>query len=172
MDNINEYILRALEPYDLDILYDTENDKSLWKYSNTSSPFSKHSLKKFIENSHLDIIEHKQVRLVLSDKNNLPFGFIDLFKYDMINKRAGVGVIIFEKYRSRGLGSISLDLIENYVKKYIPIHQLYANISSENIESIKLFEKHNYLKVGNKKDWIYYNNKYLDELLYQKILDK
>ena len=172
MDNINEYILRALEPDDLDILYDTENDKSLWKYSNTSSPFSKHSLKKFIENSHLDIIEHKQVRLVLSDKNNLPFGFIDLFKYDMINKRAGVGVIIFEKYRSKGLGSISLDLIENYVKKYIPIHQLYANISSENIESIKLFEKHNYLKVGNKKDWIYYNNKYFDELLYQKILDK
>ena len=157
MDNINEYILRALEPDDLDILYDTENDKSLWKYSNTSSPFSKHSLKKFIENSHLDIIEHKQVRLVLSDKSNLPFGFIDLFKYDMINKRAGVGIIIFEKYRSRGLGSISLDLIENYVKKYIPIHQLYANISSENIESIKLFEKHNYLKIGNKKDWIYYN---------------
>lgn len=172
MDNINEYILRALEPNDLDILYDTENDKSLWKYSNTSSPFSKHSLKKFIENSHLDIIEHNQVRLVLSDKNNLPFGFIDLFKYDMINKRAGVGIIIFEKYRSRGLGSISLDLIENYVKKYIPIHQLYANISSENTESIKLFEKHNYLKVGNKKDWIYYNNKYFDELLYQKILDK
>lgn len=172
MDNINEYILRALEPDDLDILYDTENDKSLWKYSNTSSPFSKHSLKKFIENSHLDIIEHNQVRLVLSDKNNLPFGFIDLFKYDMINKRAGVGIIIFEKYRSRGLGSISLDLIENYVKKYIPIHQLYANISSENTESIKLFEKHNYLKVGNKKDWIYYNNKYFDELLYQKILDK
>ena len=172
MDNINEYILRALEPDDIDILYDIENDKSLWKYSNTSSPFSKHSLKKFIENSHLDIIEHKQVRLVLSDKNNLPFGFIDLFKYDMINKRAGVGVIIFEKYRSKGLGSISLDLIENYVKKYIPIHQLYANISSENIESIKLFEKHNYLKVGNKKDWIYYNNKYFDELLYQKILDK
>tara|TARA_B100001079_G_C16191797_1_gene417541 strand:- start:137 stop:655 length:519 start_codon:yes stop_codon:yes gene_type:complete len=172
MDNINEYILRALEPDDLDILYDTENDKSLWKYSNTSSPFSKHSLKKFIENSHLDIIEHKQVRLVLSDKSNLPFGFIDLFKYDMINKRAGVGIIIFEKYRSRGLGSISLDLIENYVKKHIPIHQLYANISSENIESIKLFEKHNYLKIGNKKDWIYYNNKYFDELLYQKILDK
>jgi diamine N-acetyltransferase len=172
MDNRNEYILRALEPDDIDILYDTENDKSLWKYSNTSSPFSKHSLKKFIENSHLDIIEHKQVRLVLSDKNNSPFGFIDLFKYDMINKRAGVGVIIFEKYRSRGFGSISLDLIENYVKKYIPIHQLYANISSENIESIKLFEKHNYLKVGNKKDWIYYNNKYFNELLYQKILDK
>ena len=50
MDNANECVLRALEPNDLDLLYDIENDKSLWKYSNTSSPFSKHSLKKFIEN--------------------------------------------------------------------------------------------------------------------------
>ena len=41
--------LRALEPSDLDIMYDIENDKSLWVYSNTSSPFSKHTLKKFIE---------------------------------------------------------------------------------------------------------------------------
>ncbi len=172
MDNLNEYILRALEPDDLDLLYDIENDKSLWKYSNTSSPFSKHSLKKFIENSHLDIVDHKQIRLVLSDKKKLAFGFIDLFKYDMINRRAGVGIIIFKKYRSNGLGSKSLDLIEDYVSKHIAIHQLYANISSENIESIKLFEKHGYLKVGNKKDWIFYNNKYFDELLYQKILVK
>jgi len=172
MDNVNEYILRALEPNDLDLLYDIENDKSLWKYSNTSSPFSKHSLKKFIENSHLDIVEHKQIRLVLSDIKNTAFGFIDLFKYDMINRRAGVGIIIFKKYRSKGLGSKSLILIEEYVAKHIPIHQLYANISTENFESIKLFEKHGYLKVGNKKDWIFYNNKYFDELLYQKIIGK
>ena len=124
-ENNSSYILRALEPDDLDILYDTENDKSLWKYSNTSSPFSKHSLKKFIENSHLDIVEHKQIRLVLSDIKNTAFGFIDLFKYDMINKRAGVGIIIFEKYRSRGLGSISLDLIENYVKKWFFLYISY-----------------------------------------------
>ena len=172
MDNVNELILRALEPDDLDLLYDIENDKSLWKYSNTSSPFSRHSLKKFIENSHLDIIEHKQIRLVLSDMKKTAFGFIDLFKYDMINRRVGVGIIIFEKYRSKGLGSKSLILIEDYVLEHIPIHQLYANISIENIESIKLFEKHGYIRVGNKKDWIFYNNKYFDELLYQKILDK
>ena len=60
--------LRALEPNDLELVYEVENDKSLWIYSNTSSPFSRHSLKKFIENSHLDIIEHKQLRLVISDE--------------------------------------------------------------------------------------------------------
>mgnify|MGYP002880473942 CR=1 FL=1 len=163
--------LRALEPEDLELIYEIENDESLWIYSNTSSPFSKHSLKKFIENSHLDIIEHKQLRLVICN-NHKPLGFIDLFDYDFINRRVGVGIIIFKKYRLKGVGSRSLKLIEDYLVKHVPIHQLYANISSNNIESISLFEKNSYKKVGLKKDWIYYNNMFSDELLYQKIIKK
>ena len=163
--------LRALEPSDLEVIYETENDKSLWLYSNTSSPFSKHTLKKFIEDSHLDIIEHKQVRLVICDGSN-PYGFVDLFDYDHVSRRAGVGIIIFEEYRSRGIGSLSLKLIEEYVLNHVPIHQLYANISINNKESISLFKKNGYNQVGLKKDWIFYNNKFNDVLLFQKILIK
>ena len=54
----------------------------------------------------------------------------------------------------------------------MPIHQLYANISSNNVESISLFKKNGYNEVGLKKDWVFYNNKFNDELLFQKILNK
>ena len=54
----------------------------------------------------------------------------------------------------------------------MPIHQLYANISSNNFESISLFKKNGYCKVGVKKDWVFYNNKFIDEVLFQKILNK
>ena len=163
--------LRALEPNDLEMVYDIENDKSLWVYSNTTSPFSRHTLKKFIENSHLDIIEHKQLRLVITDDKQ-SYGFIDLYDYDFINRRVGVGIIIFKKYRSKGIGLSSLQLTENYLLEHVPIHQVYANISSTNKESISLFEKSNFVNVGLKKDWIFYNNKFNDELLFQKILNK
>ena len=163
--------LRALEPNDLEMVYDIENDKSLWVYSNTTSPFSRHTLKKFIENSHLDIIEHKQLRLVIADDDN-SYGFIDLYDYDFINRRVGLGIIIFKKYRSKGIGLISLQLTEDYLLEHVPIHQVYANISSTNKESISLFEKSNFVNVGLKKDWIFYNNKFNDELLFQKILNK
>ena len=163
--------LRALEPNDLELVYEVENDKSLWVYSNTSSPFSRHTLKKFIENSHLDIIEHKQLRLVIADDEQ-SYGFIDLYDYDFINRRVGVGIIIFKKYRSKGIGLSSLQLTENYLLEHVPIHQVYANISSTNKESISLFEKSKYVNVGLKKDWIFYNNKFNDELLFQKILNK
>ena len=163
--------LRALEPTDLEIMYDVENDKSLWVYSNTTSPFSKHTLKKFIENSHLDIIEHNQLRLVIHDESN-SYGFIDLFDYDQVSRRAGIGIIIFERFRHRGIGSLSLKLIEEHVLNHLPMHQLYANISSNNVESISLFKKNGYNKVGLKKDWLFYNNKFNDELLFQKILNR
>ena len=163
--------LRALEPNDLEMVYDIENDKSLWVYSNTTSPFSRHTLKKFIENSHLDIIEHKQLRLVIADDDN-SYGFIDLYDYDFINRRVGLGIIIFKKYRSKGIGLISLQLTEDYLLEHVPIHQVYANISSTNKESISLFEKSDFVNVGLKKDWIFYNNQFNDELLFQKILSK
>ena len=107
--------------------------------------------------SHLDIIEHKQVRLVIFDESN-SYGFIDLFDYDHISRRAGVGIIIFEKFRSKGIGSLSLKLIEEHVSSHVPMHQLYANISSNNVESISLFKKNGYNEVGLKKDWVFYNN--------------
>ena len=163
--------LRALEPNDLELIYEVENDKSLWVYSNTTSPFSRHTLKKFIENSHLDIIEHKQLRLVIADDDN-SYGFIDLYDYDFINRRVGLGIIIFKKYRSKGIGLISLQLTEDYLLEHVPIHQVYANISSTNKESISLFEKSDFVNVGLKKDWIFYNNQFNDELLFQKILNK
>ena len=163
--------LRALEPNDLELVYEVENDKSLWVYSNTSSPFSRHTLKKFIENSHLDIIEHKQLRLVIADDEQ-SYGFIDLYDYDFINRRVGLGIIIFKKYRSKGIGLSSLQLTENYLLEHVPIHQVYANISSKNKESISLFEKSGFVNIGLIKDWIFYNNKFNDELLFQKILNK
>ena len=36
--------LRALEPIDLELLYTCENDRLVWKVSNTITPFSKHIL--------------------------------------------------------------------------------------------------------------------------------
>jgi diamine N-acetyltransferase len=100
------------------------------------------------------------------------YGFIDLFDYDHISRRAGIGIVIFERFRSKGFGSLSLKLIEEHVLNHVPIHQLYANISSDNFESISLFKKNGYCRVGIKKDWVFYKNKFNDVILFQKILNK
>ena len=49
--------LRALEPRDIELLFDLENDVELWKYSNRNQPYSKDLLQNYIANSHKEIFE-------------------------------------------------------------------------------------------------------------------
>ena len=86
--------LRPLEPADIDLLYQWENDLSIWEISNTKTPFSKHVLAQYIVEAAKDIYETKQLRLIIQNENLEAVGAIDLFDFDPYHLRAGVGVLI------------------------------------------------------------------------------
>ena len=163
--------LRALEPEDLDFLYRIENDEEVWQVSETNAPYSKYVLKQYLENAHEDIFTIKQLRLgiVLMDTNML-IGFIDIFDFDPVNYRAGVGIIIDNTYRKKGVGREALQLVINYTSTYLNLHQLYANIGENNTASITLFEHLGFSLIGVKKDWTFTNGNFQNELLYQKLI--
>jgi len=165
--NIN---LRALEPEDLDFLFSAENDESFWEISGTQTPYSKHILQKYIENAHQDIYEAKQYRFVICDKQHIPVGMIDLFDFNPQHNRVGVGILILPENQGKGFGSEALEMVIDYAFTYLNVHQIFANITADNHKSIALFEKLNFKKIGIKKDWIYANTHYKDELLYQLII--
>ncbi|MEE9349798.1 MAG: GNAT family protein [Flavobacteriaceae bacterium] len=164
-DNI---LLRALEPNDLDFLFQTENDTSLWQVSQTIAPFSKHILSQYLANAHQDIYEAKQLRLVI-EHNSTPIGMIDLFDFDPQHKRASVGIFVLEKFQQKGFANNALELLITYAFSTLNLHQLYANIASDNKRSHHLFTKNGFVKIGLKKDWVFYNNTFKDEILYQLI---
>lgn len=161
--------LRALEPEDLDFLFSAENDESFWEISGTQIPYSKHILQKYIENAHQDIYEAKQYRFVICNTQNIPVGMIDLFDFNPQHKRVGVGILILPQYQSKGFGAEALEMVIDYVFLNLNVHQIFANIIANNQKSITLFEKFNFKKVGIKKDWIFGNDSYKDEILYQLI---
>ncbi|MEE3034832.1 MAG: GNAT family protein [Bacteroidota bacterium] len=162
--------LRALEPSDIDFLFNVENDIDLWKYSNRSTPYSKHILSDYIKNSSKDIFESRQIKFAISDSKNKPVGFIDLYDFEPMHRRAAIGLVVDDSKRSMGIGSSSLRLIEEYAKNQLFLHQLYANIASENTHSIKLFKKHLFVQSGKRIEWNYYDGKYHDEYIFQKII--
>jgi len=163
--------LRPLEPEDLELLYQWENDSRLWPVSNTLAPFSRFILKQYIEESHRDIYETRQLRLVITDENDAPVGAIDLFDFDPFHQRAGVGILIYaETDRQKGYAADALGLMCHYARETLGLHQLYANIGANNPGSVRLFEKSGFRPAGTKKDWLKTVDGYLDEYLYQKIL--
>lgn len=162
--------LRALEPKDLEFLYQLENDTSIWEISGTLKPYSKKVLRLYLENAHRDIYEVKQLRLCICDMNDVCIGLIDLFDFDPKNKRAGMGIVIVNpEDRNKGRGAEALSLLCNYAFTILDLHQLYANILEENKNSIHLFEKLGFEKIGLKKEWIRTSKGFKNEILLQKI---
>lgn len=162
--------LRALEPEDLEFLFQIENNDSFWEVSHTQTPFSKYILKQYIENAHLDIFEAKQLRLIIEEKSTkIQIGMIDLFDFNPQHKRAGVGILIHPDFQQNGFATEALALLIKYCFSHLILHQLYANITSDNLKSISLFTKHSFKKVGIKMDWILSEGKYKDEILFQLI---
>mgnify|MGYP000753482042 CR=1 FL=1 len=163
--------LRALEPEDLEFIYAIENNELVWEVSNTETPYSRFLIRQYLENAHQDIYDAKQLRLAICLNNSQEaIGLIDLFDFDPKNNRAGVGILINDaQNRNKGIGSEALALIINYSFEQLQLHQLYANIGTDNEISIQLFTKFGFQKIGIKKDWIKVNNRYKDELLFQLI---
>jgi len=162
--------LRALEPEDLEFVHDIENDETIWYLSNTQTPYSKFLIKQYLDAAQKDIYEAKQLRLAISNYDNEILGLIDIFDFDFVNKRAGVGILISDaENRGKGVGSEALKLLVSYCFTHLHLHQLFCNISEDNEVSIKLFTKLGFEKVGLKKDWTFSNNGFKNEYLLQLI---
>ena len=114
------------------------------------------------------------MRLAICQDEDFPaLGLIDLFDFDPKNNRAGVGIVIQgDENRNQNIGSEALELLIRYSFHHLNLHQLYANIGSENKASIALFTKFGFQNIGTKKDWTLVNGIYKDEVIFQLINTK
>lgn len=166
--------LRALEPEDLALLYEWENNNSYWIISNTLTPFSKYTLKRYLKNSHKNIYETGQLRIMIDlIDGKKTIGTLDLFDFDPFHSRAGLGILIAdEAERRKGYASMALKCLINYSFTTLQLHQLYCNILANNCESMDLFQKLGFVRIGIKKDWVKIADGYLDEYMFQLINTK
>lgn len=163
--------LRAPEPEDIDLLYRWENDTAVWKVSNTVVPFSRFTLEQYILTAHQDIYTTKQLRLMLESKvdSHAAVGTCDLFDFDPLHRRAGIGIMLIEAYRRRGYASEALEVMIEYAFKTLLLHQLYCNISEDNTPSLELFSKAGFIITGTKKQWMLDQTGWKDEHILQLI---
>lgn len=163
--------LRALEPEDLDFIYQIENNTNLWEVSHTQAPYSRFLLRQYLKNAQQDIYEAKQLRLVIvNQKNHESVGLIDLFDFDPKNERVGMGIVISETdNRQNGFASDAVAVLIDYIFNTLHCHQIFVNIDTDNEASQRLFTKFGFKLIGIKKQWNRVGNLRKDEALYQLI---
>lgn len=161
--------LRAPEPEDLELMYAMENDTELWSVGNALLPYSRYTLREYLEHSRQDLFSERQARFVIADKGGVSVGMIDLADYDPLNSRAEVCIGMLGEYRSLGYATAALHLLCEYAMRKLHIHQLYAYIPAGNAASFALFSREGFVQSAVLKEWQRSEQGFSDVVLVQKI---
>ena len=163
--------LRALEPTDLETLYQWENDTALWAVSDTPAPYSREALWQYLQQYTGDIYAQRQLRLMITlTDDGTPVGTVDFLNFDPLNNRAELGLFIAAEHRGKGLGRQALERLTTYAREHLGLRQLYVFIALDNEVCLTLFEDFGYRRAGVLQSWVKRDNTYRDVALLQMIL--
>ena len=165
-----KYRLRAPEPEDLDVLFNMENDSSIWMVSGNAVPYSRYQIKKYIQQSQHDFYTDRQIRfMIVREKDNVVLGSVDLTDIDPYNGRAEVGIALLSEYRGQGIASAALKIVLGYAKSVLHLRQLFCVVPADNDTSVKLFASSGFCESGRLQQWLVHEENYSDVLILQKI---
>ena len=162
--------LRAMEPEDLEVLYQMENDPSTWDVSNFSVPYSKYALKQYIENSQCDMFADKQLRLmIVRCSDGEVVGTVDVTDFAPMHSRGEVGIAVRKSFRENGYAREALNLLCDYLFGFLFVHQLTAHVAVDNEASRHLFASAGFVECGRLKEWWFADGCFKDVLLLQRL---
>ncbi len=168
MTKNQEIYLRKPIINDVDFMLQMENDPEIWQVSQTVEPFSRSEIENFIRNSKHDLIDELQLRyIVILTDTNKQIGSIDLFEFDADRNCAGVGITILSEYRGRSFGSQALESLIEEAFQNLKLKELFCNIFTNNMASIRLFESKGFQKVKLLKKHTEIKGQAFDEYLYR-----
>ncbi len=163
--------LRAVEPEDVELMYRWENNPAVWEVSGTLVPFSRHTLRRFVDEQQFDLTQTGQQRLIIENEEGRAVGAVDLFAFDPMNDRAGIGILIAEEEdRRRGYARDAILTLCRYGHEVLGLHQLWCNVAESNMASRLLFHGCGFEEIGLKREWLRRPEGWEGEYTLQKIL--
>ena len=131
---INDRIrLRAMEPEDLELIYEMENDPQQWDISNFTVPYSRYVMKQYLENSQCDMFADKQLRMMIVRlEDGVAIGTIDITDFAPIHARGEVGIVIRKEFRGAGYAKDALTLLCEYAFDFLYLKQLIVHVATDN----------------------------------------
>jgi diamine N-acetyltransferase len=165
-------LLRAIEPSDLELMHQWENNPAIWHLGRTVSPFSKYSIEEYIRHVEHDIFTTRQLRFVIEQlrEPRKTIGYIDLYEFDPLHRRAGVGVLIGdEAERRKRNASEALRTLIHYSFRILNLRQLFCFIPENNFPSKTLFGNNGFKEAGILQDWLLVSGEWIPVVIMQLI---
>lgn len=165
--------LRAMEPEDLEVMYEMENDPQTWDVSNFTVPYSRFVLKQYIENAQCDMFADRQLRMmIVRHADNAVVGTVDITDFVPLHARGEVGIGVRREFQGNGYAKEALDLLCEYLFGFLHLKQLVAHVATDNEGSLRLFSSCGFVECGVLKEWWCVGGRYKDVVLLQRLREE
>jgi diamine N-acetyltransferase len=126
-------------PSDAPLVLQWENDPQFWPITEQAGPFDLQQIEESLQHSG-SLEEHGQSRYIIFNQPLEPIGLLDLFNYDAIEKKVGIGVLIgHDRHRGKGYASDAIRTLLQRVRQLNQIKTLDCLIHVDNLNSLTLF---------------------------------
>ena len=162
----NSIRLRQAIGADVETIFLWENNVENWFVSDTIAPYTVADIEDFVLNRN-DIFISGQTRFIIEDEMTNSIGCLDLFDFNAKNKRLGIGILIDNEFRGKGLGKEAVKLAVNFAIESLDVRGVFVEIAKSNLGSQKIFEACGFQITGVKQDWLWDGDAFQDQLFYQ-----
>ncbi|MCW3077023.1 MAG: ydaF 4 [Bacteroidetes bacterium] len=116
------------------------------------------------------IISNERINWGMHEKSaNKLIGIVGYHHINTSNARAEVGYVLNADYHKKGLMQEALAKVLNYGFEVLKFNCIEAIVDPENVSSLRVMEKANFVKEGCLRDYTYHNEKYSDAFIFSKL---
>ena len=149
---MNDILLRAVEPEDVDFILECESDTLNARWSDYRAPFSRNQLLTYALTYDADPFKSGQLRLIIEDGVGRA-GILDLFEISEKDSKASVGICIHPSKRNRGIGCKAVERVKGLCRDRLGLSQLVAEVSTQNAAAFSMFTGCGFDKIAILPRW-------------------
>ena len=163
----NRLILKGLTPAHMKYIFENYTKEEIKKVlgHRSKEDYLKEAYK-FI-NGYASYNRSFVLFLITEKESNKIFGRCGLHNWNKDHNRAEIGYSIeIEQFKRQGLMSEALGVIIAYGFDKLKLNRIEAIVGKDNIPSLKLMDKFNFIQEGILRNHYYLNHKYIDSIMF------
>nr|WP_294859731.1 GNAT family protein [uncultured Fluviicola sp.] len=166
-------LLKGLSPEDMTIVFEQNPKQTVMTIlgHRSEADYEKEYLK--YKNGYATYNRSFMLFLLVDKTSDKIIGRCGLHNWNADHRRAEIGYVMEdEDSKKQGLMGEAVEAIIDYGFKVLNLHRIEALVGRENIPSLRLMEKNNFIREGVLREHYYVAGKFEDSIMFSKLLEE
>lgn len=152
-------------------LFKIWSDPEVTKFMNIDSFTDENQAKDMIKLLDEFSLDNKAIRFsIIEMKSNEIIGSCGFNSLDFENEKAEIGYDIARAFWGRGYASEAISALLDYAFSTLKMNRIEAKVEPENVNSVKVLQKLNFMFEGTLRRYERVNGKFIDLNMYSKLI--